>query len=79
MAQARRSEAWEHTSWLLAMIANANRDTKKRPTPFRPSDFNPCPAGAGDGRPKLPKVGVDVLKAVFVDKQRSKDHGPRHD
>ena len=41
MTDARRQEDWAHTAWLAAMIANANRDTKKRPRPFQPRDFNP--------------------------------------
>lgn len=41
MADATRREAWQHTAWLSAMIANANRDPKKKPSPFQPDDFNP--------------------------------------
>jgi hypothetical protein len=41
MVQARRQEAWQHTAWLAAMIANANRDPKRRPQPFMPDEFNP--------------------------------------
>jgi hypothetical protein len=41
MAEAARREAWQHTAWLSAMIANANRDPKKKPSPFQPDDFNP--------------------------------------
>jgi hypothetical protein len=41
MVEARRQEAWQHTSWLAAMIANANRDPKRRPQPFMPDEFNP--------------------------------------
>lgn len=41
MVEARRQEDWQHTAWLAAMIANANRDPKKKPSPFTPDDFNP--------------------------------------
>lgn len=41
MAEAARREAWQNTAWLSAMIANANRDPKKKPSPFQPDDFNP--------------------------------------
>lgn len=41
MAEALRREAWQHTAWLSAMIANANRDPRKKPSPFQPDDFNP--------------------------------------
>jgi len=32
---------WNHTSSVMALMANANRDPKRRPTPFEPSDFTP--------------------------------------
>ena len=41
MVEAARREAWQHTAWLAALIANANRDPKRKPTPFTPDDFNP--------------------------------------
>lgn len=30
---------WERQSYLLALIANTNRDSAKRPNPFLPTDF----------------------------------------
>jgi hypothetical protein len=55
---------WSHTSAVLAMIANVNRDPKKTPA-FQPADFDPY-------RPRHParvdrKTGFEMLKAVFVD------------
>jgi hypothetical protein len=41
MARAHQREAWQHTAWIAAMIANANRDPRKKPSPFTPDDFNP--------------------------------------
>jgi hypothetical protein len=32
---------WHHTSSVMALFANANRDPKRRPTPFDPADFTP--------------------------------------
>lgn len=32
---------WNHTSSVLAMMANVNRDRKRQPRPYRPDDFNP--------------------------------------
>jgi len=32
---------WNHTSSIMALFANANRDPKRRPTPFDPADFTP--------------------------------------
>lgn len=40
MAEARAKEKWQHTSSLLCLIANVNRDPKKSRA-FKPSDFNP--------------------------------------
>ncbi|MBU0717311.1 MAG: hypothetical protein KJ749_03605 [Planctomycetes bacterium] len=40
MAEARGRESWTHTSGILALIANVNRDPKKT-RPFKPSDFDP--------------------------------------
>lgn len=32
---------WNHTSSVLATIANVNRDRKRQPKPYTPADFNP--------------------------------------
>lgn len=62
MAEAASRDAWAHTSTVLAMLANANRDPKKT-RPFKPSDFDPHQVSK---RP-VAKVSIDVLKTVFVD------------
>ena len=33
--------SWNQTSMLAAILANANRDPKKKPEPFQPDDFHP--------------------------------------
>jgi len=43
MAEARGRQAWAHTSAILTLIANVNRDPKKT-RPFKPSDFDPYSA-----------------------------------
>lgn len=43
MAEARGREAWAHTSAVLALIANVNRDPKKT-RPYKPGDFDPYSA-----------------------------------
>ena len=40
MAEGLGRQRWSHTSALMALIANANRDPKKHRA-FRPSDFDP--------------------------------------
>jgi len=41
MAEARCRERWAHTSAVLALTANIHRDHRKKPTPYKPADFNP--------------------------------------
>ncbi|OQZ07278.1 MAG: hypothetical protein B6D36_00710 [Planctomycetes bacterium UTPLA1] len=60
MAEARMRDEWARTSSLLALIANAHRDPKKTRA-YRPSDFDPI-----SKPPKPIKVGVEVLKDVFL-------------
>jgi len=64
MAEARGREAWAHTSAILALIANVNRDPKKT-RPFKPSDFDPY--SAKDRRDAAIEVkDMDVLKHAFL-------------
>ena len=69
MAEARASEAWNHTSAILAMIANANRDPKKSKV-FRPGDFNPY---ATEHKMKagiaITRDNVGLLRQAFCRKQ----------
>jgi hypothetical protein len=60
MAEARSKQAWAHTSSLLALLANVNRDPKKCPA-FKPSDFDPH----ATQEKSVSKVGIEALK-VFV-------------
>jgi hypothetical protein len=61
MAEARGCDEWNRTSALMALIASVNRDPKKSRA-ARPSDFNPF------AQSNIPvKVGVKVLKDVFID------------
>lgn len=63
MAEARSKQEWNHTSAVLAMLANAHRDPRKSRL-LVPEDFHPH-------RKRLEsppvKVGIAVLKQVFVD------------
>ena len=66
MARGRVRESWDHTSCLLAMLANANRDRKKRARPFEPADFHPMMrARRSRGVPITPE-NIGLLKQVFV-------------
>ena len=41
MAEGASRLAWAQTSAVVAMIANSARDTKKKASPFQPSEFDP--------------------------------------
>lgn len=40
MARGAGMQVWEPSSEILCLLANINRDTKKRRAPFKPSEFN---------------------------------------
>ena len=66
MTEAKRREAWQHTSAILATLANIHRDPKKKPRPYSQDDFNPV---ASAKRPVAPvKADISVLKRVFVER-----------
>ena len=64
MADAKGREAWAHTSVLLALIANVNRDPKKHRA-FRPDDFNPYASRRG-GRVRITTENIGLLKDAFI-------------
>jgi hypothetical protein len=66
MAEARSRERWAHTSALLALIANVHRDHRKKPSPYKPADFNPH---LRRREPPVRKAPIEVLKQVFVDRR----------
>ena len=67
MAEARSRENWAHTSSVLAMLANVNRDPKKT-KPFKPSDFDPYGNANKSAKPVIRKgEDFDILKMVFID------------
>ena len=76
MAEGRDRHLWNHTSAVLAMLANANRDTKKRKRPFGPDEFNPYESrsrGATAGIP-VTAENIHVLK-VLIGSQRRGNSG----
>jgi hypothetical protein len=66
MAEARSRERWAHTSALLALTANFHRDQRRKPTPYRPADFNPHHRKQES---LAHKASIEVLKQVFVDRR----------
>jgi len=67
MAEARRREAWQHTSSMIATLANIHRDPKKKPRPYAASDFQPLPPERASQ--PVPKADIQILKTVFVDRK----------
>ena len=63
MTDARVQDNWSHTSALLALIANVNRDPRKTRA-MKPADFNPYSKSASDGT--KPMADIRMLKDVFV-------------
>lgn len=61
MAEARLQDAWSRTASLMALLANCHRDPKKGRA-YRPKDFDPFTPTT-----ESLKVGVGVLKDVFID------------
>lgn len=61
MAEGRRSDAWERTSFVLAMLINVNR-TKGRPV--SPAECNPLLAARVGPAKKTP---IRSLRALFVE------------
>lgn len=58
MAEARQRADWQHTSSVICIIANANRDPKRRPDPFKPADFDPFTP------PKVAKTWDEFVKMI---------------
>ena len=59
----------EWANWRVAMIcciiANAHRDRKKKPSPFKPSDFMPAKK-AEKGRQMTDEEMLEVMKRTTI-------------
>lgn len=65
MAEGRSRSLWGHTSAVLCLLANVNRDPKKT-QPFKPSDFDPH-MQAKKPKEKPIKVSMRELHAMMPD------------
>ena len=65
MAEGRDKQCWNHTSHVLALIANVNRDPKKSRA-FKPADFNPYAKQKSCGGVPITKENIGILKSVFI-------------
>lgn len=66
MAEGRDRQLWAHTSCLLALLWNVNRDPKKG-SPKVPADFNPWAKQDEQTGGRI-KGDIQMLK-VFVEKE----------
>jgi len=66
MVDARRQDQWSHTAAVMALVANVHRNPKRRSSPYAPAEFHPL---AERKQVSVAKVGVRVLKDVFVDRK----------
>jgi len=71
MAEARRSDAWDHTSAILAMTAEINRDRNRRARPYSAAEFHPFRHDAVG----VPQVPFDAwCNAIVAEGQRMRGH-----
>jgi len=65
MAEGCIGESWNHTSAVLALLANAHRDPRKGRA-FGPADFHPMRKTPAR-KPAAIKGDIRLLKTIFVD------------
>ena len=72
MAEAKSRDAWQHTSAVLCLIANVNRNPKKQARPFSPDQFNPhAQKRRGKGRTiSVHRLFDDLMEPVEGKKRR---------
>lgn len=63
MAESRQRENWNHTSQVLAMLYNVNRDPKRHRA-LKPAEFHPF--AKKRKQPRLSGKDLTVLRDVFV-------------
>jgi len=64
MHQGHETATWNHTTHIMALIANIHRDSKKQSKPFSPSDFLPV------DQTKTPKKKVYDKEMFFGEMKR---------
>ena len=70
MAEARLDDAWNHTSAILALLANIHRDSKKHRA-YRPEDFHPYRRRSSVGV-RITRENIGLLKKAFLGKEKKK-------
>lgn len=64
MVEGRQRSEWQHTSHLLSLLANANRNPKKQRKPYKPKDFYPFAVEQHE-EPKPQRVDIKDIMAMF--------------
>ncbi len=65
MAEGAGRESWNHTASLLTLLANVNRNSKKKAKPYQLSDFHPHRTEKQDsGGLKICKSNKSMLKML---------------
>ncbi len=66
MIDGKECAEWNHTAATMALIANCNRDPKRRRQPFQPREFHPYLRGRRKPPPAVTTRDLSVLRSVFV-------------
>jgi hypothetical protein len=69
MARARQRAEWDRAAALMTLVANANRDPKKKPSPYRIEDFHPLMDRRPRGIP-IKAANIRDLKALLGGKDK---------
>lgn len=62
-AEAKISQAWDHTALMWATLANCHRDVKQKRKPFQMADVHPF----ARQRVAAPEAGIEILKVLIGD------------
>ena len=65
MADFRNREDWERTANVMALIANCNRDPKKRPSPYSPAEFGRYARATATAGITVTKETIGLMRAEF--------------
>jgi mitochondrial fission protein ELM1 len=66
LAEGQGRERWAHTSLVCSILANANRDPKKRRKPYKPDDFNPYSETMREDYVVVNKDNIGLMKEAFT-------------
>ena len=55
---------WGRTASLMALLANCNRDSKRKPSPYKPDDFMPDFDGKRKPQPRRAMTNEEMLAAA---------------